>query len=98
MYPVAHVNVQVARDIQQNITGIEALLTVDSIEQAAIRAHCRIIRSQAAQEEANTGRSAQRLHAGVAKNKDLQKIINKLKVSIGVFRVVIFALVCLTIL
>jgi len=73
MYPVAHVNVQVARDIQHNITGIEALLPADSIERAAIKAHCRIIRSLAAQEEADTGRSVQQLRAEVAKIRICRK-------------------------
>ena len=47
----------------------------------------------ATQEEANTGRSVQRLRAEVANNKDLQQYIKKLKVS-RLIEVVIFALVC----
>jgi len=58
--------VQVVREIQDHITGIEALLNAESTEQAAIRVHCPMICSLAAQEETNAGRTVQRLHAEVA--------------------------------
>ena len=65
------------REIENHITGIEALLNGESIERSVIRSHCRMIRSLAAQEVLNAGRSAQRLRAEVAKNKNLQQYIKK---------------------
>ena len=49
---------QMAREIQNQITGTESLLNGESMERAATRSPCRMIRSLVAQEETNTGRTA----------------------------------------
>jgi len=43
-----------ARKIQNHITGTESLLNGESMERAATRSPCRMIRSLVAQEETNT--------------------------------------------
>jgi len=70
LFQLCNLNVQMAREIQDHITGIEALLNGDAIERGAIRSHWRMIRALVAQEESNAGRCVQRLRAEVAKNKD----------------------------
>jgi len=96
LFQLCNLNVQqMTREIQDHITSTEAMLNGESTEWAAIRSHVVWfdLWPMATQEEANTGRSVQRLRAEVANNKDLQQYIKKLKVS-RLIEVVIFALVC----